>query len=239
MSGAPVVGICAALERVRWGDWTADANLSPTTYSDRVAESGGIPIILPAQEPVAEAPDKALDLIDALLLAGGSDLDPRSYGAERAPETTGARPERDRFELSLARRALERDLPVLGICRGMELLNVALGGTLEQHLPESGIHVHSPGEFTDHEVRLESGSLAARAVGAEQVSVRSHHHQGVGRLGDGLAVSGRSEPDGIIEAVELPDRRWALGILWHAEEDRRSKVIGALVAAARETAVAA
>jgi putative glutamine amidotransferase len=115
----------------------------------------------------------------------------------------------------------------------MEALNVALGGTLEQRLPDPDRHLHTPGTYSDHEVRLEPGSLAARAVGAELVSVRSHHHQGVGRLGDGLVASGHSVPDGVVEAIELPGR-WALGVLWHAEEDRPSPVIAALVAAARE-----
>jgi putative glutamine amidotransferase len=228
----PIVGICAALERVEWNDWTADANITPATYSDRVGEAGGYPIVLPAQEAICEEPDRVLALVRALILAGGSDITPGCYGAEPAPETVGTRAERDRFELALARRALERDLPVLGICRGMELLNVARGGTLDQHLPESGIHVHTPGQYSDHDVSLEPGSLAARAVGAERISVRSHHHQGIGELGEGLVASGHSEPDGIVEAIELPDRRWALGILWHAEEERESPVIGSLVEAA-------
>jgi putative glutamine amidotransferase len=234
----PVIGICAALERVRWAAWDVDANVIQRTYSEAVAEAGGVPIVLPPAEPVAEAPDRVLDLVDALILAGGSDIAPGSYGAEEGAEIQGARPERDRFELALARRALERDLPVLGICRGMELLNVALGGTLEQSLPEAQIHLHTPGVLSDHEVRLEPGSLAARTVGTELVNVRSHHHQGVAELGDGLAVSGHSVPDGIVEAIELPDRRWALGVLWHAEEGRRSPVIEALVAAARQEVAA-
>jgi putative glutamine amidotransferase len=232
----PVIGICAALERVRWAAWDVEANVIQRTYSEAVAAAGALPIVLPPAEPVTEAPDAALDLIDGLILAGGSDIDPAFYGAEPRAETQGARAERDRFELALARRALERDLPVLGICRGMELLNVALGGSLEQNLPESQIHLHTPGVFADHEVRLEPGSLAARAVGSERVNVRSHHHQGVGELGDGLAASGHSMPDGIVEAIELPDRRWALGVLWHTEEERRSPVIEALVGAAREQA---
>jgi putative glutamine amidotransferase len=233
---APVIGICAALERVRWAAWDVEANLIQRSYSEAVAAAGALAIVLPPAESAAASPDGLLDLVDGLILAGGSDLDPASYGAEQLAETKGARPERDRFELALARRALERDLPVLGICRGMELLNVALGGTLEQSLPQAQIHLHTPGVFTDHEVRLEPGSLAARAIGSELINVRSHHHQGIGELGDGLAVSGHSVPDGIVEAIELPDRRWALGVLWHTEEERRSPVIEALVGAAREHA---
>jgi putative glutamine amidotransferase len=230
----PVVGICAAVERARWAAWNVEANVSQRTYSDAVAGAGGVPVVLPPADEIASDPDLLLDLLDGLIMSGGGDVDPAAYGGEGGPEPIGARPERDRFELALARRALERDIPVLGICRGMELLNVALGGTLEQELPRAQIHLHTPGEFTDHEVQLEAGSLAARTLGAERISVRSHHHQGIGELGIGLAVSGHSVPDGIVEAIELPDRRWALGILWHAEEERRSPVIEALVEAARQ-----
>jgi putative glutamine amidotransferase len=230
----PVIGICAAIERTRWAAWDVEANLSPRAYSDEVDAAGGIPVVLPPAETVSETPDALLDLLDGLILAGGGDVHPSAYGAEAGPGTVGARPERDRFELALARRAVETDMPVLGICRGMELLNVALGGTLEQELPETQRHLHTPGQFVDHEVELEPGSLAARALGSDRVSVRSHHHQGVARLGEGLMISGHSVPDGVVEAIELPDRRWALGILWHAEEERRSPVISALVAAARQ-----
>jgi putative glutamine amidotransferase len=229
----PVIGICAAIESAAWGVWRdVEVNISQRTYSLGVSAAGGLPLLLPADDSSTEAPDQLLDLLDGLVLSGGSDIDPASYGAEPAPGTTGYRPERDGFELALARGALERDLPVLGICRGMQLLNVACEGTLDQHLADVELHLHTPGQFVDHEVRLEADSLAARAVGAERVSVRSHHHQGIGGLGDGLAVSGRAEPGGTIEAIERPDRAWALGVLWHAEEDRMSPVLAALTAAA-------
>jgi putative glutamine amidotransferase len=231
---ASVIGICAALERAKWAVWDVEANVSQRTYSQAADDAGAVAIILPPAEGTTSEPDVLLDLLDGLILAGGGDVDPSAYGAEAGPATTGARLERDRFELALARRAVERDLPVLGICRGMELLNVALGGTLEQELPTGEVHLHTPGEFSDHEVELEPGSLAARAVGSERISVRSHHHQGIGKLGEGLVVSGHSVPDGIVEAIELPDRRWTLGVLWHTEEERRSPVIEALVAAARQ-----
>ena len=131
---------------------------------------------------------------------------------------------------------------MLGICRGMELLNVALGGTLIQHLPDvtgDERHLHTPGAFSDHDVRLEPGSLAARAVGAERTSVKSHHHQAAAELGEGLQPSGWSEPDRLVEAIELPERRFALGVLWHVEEDERSRVIGSFVEAARAKVAAA
>jgi putative glutamine amidotransferase len=232
----PVVGICASVERARWGGWDVEANITPRAYTLAAARSGAQAIVLPPDDATAEAPDEALDMIDALVLAGGSDLDPASYGARPHPETKGARPERDRFELALAHRALDRELPVLGICRGMELLNVALGGTLEQHLARLDVHRHTPGAFCDHAVRLEPGSLAARAVGAERTEVKSHHHQGIAELGEGLVATGWSEPDGLVEAIELADGRWALGVLWHPEEDERSRVLGALTAEARAVA---
>jgi putative glutamine amidotransferase len=233
-----VIGICAAIERARWAVWEdVEANLSQRTYSLCIADAAAIPVILPPDQTSAEEPDRLLDLLDGLVLSGGADLDPASYGAEPARLTRGFRAERDDFELALARRALEREMPVLGICRGMQLLNVACGGTLEQHLADSDLHLHTPGTFSDHEVRLEPGSLAARAVGKERASVRSHHHQGVARLGEGVVATGWAVPGGVVEAIELPGRSWALGILWHAEEERRSPVLAALASAAREQAV--
>jgi putative glutamine amidotransferase len=234
----PVVGLCAAVERIRWGAWETLANLSPRTYSDAIQGAGGLGLILPPDDSAAEAPGQLLDMLDALVLAGGSDVDPSAYGARPHPETGPTTPERDRFELALAHGALERDMPVLGICRGMELLNVACGGTLDQHIDRLDLHRHTPGRFDDHEVRLEPDSLAARAVGAEHATVKSHHHQGIGELGEGLAISGRSVPDDLPEAVEMPDRGFVLGVLWHPEEDVRSGVVGALVEEARSKVAA-
>jgi putative glutamine amidotransferase len=229
----PVVGVCAAVEQIRWGAWDAVANLSPRSYTDAIQSAGGMGLILPPDDTAAEAPGQLLDLLDALVLAGGSDIDPAAYGAQPHPETGPTTPERDRFELALAHAALERDMPLLGICRGMEMLNVACGGTLEQNIERLDLHRHTRGVFGDHEVRLEPGSLAARAVGAERALVKSHHHQGVGELGEGLEVSGWSVPDDLVEAVEMPERQFALGVLWHPEEDVRSRVVGALVEEAR------
>jgi putative glutamine amidotransferase len=227
----PVIGICAMVERANWTVWKEiEVNVSQRTYSEGIAEAGGLPLVLPPDETSAGSPDQLLGLLDGLVLAGGADIDPGLYGAEPAPESRGWRTERDRFEIALAQGALERDMPVLGICRGMQLLNVACGGTLNQHLPDPQTHLHTPGTFSDHDVRLEAGSLAARAVGAERVSVRSHHHQGVERLGEGVVATGWADPGETVEAIEVADRRWALGILWHAEEERRSPVLGALVA---------
>ena len=232
----PVIGICTAVERASWGAWDAVCNISPRVYTLTVQAAGGMALLLPPDDAAAEQPAEMLGLLDGLMLAGGSDIDPASYGAREHPETRGTWPERDRFELGLAHAALERDMPVLGICRGMQMLNVACGGTLAQHLPEvvghEG-HRHTPGAYSDHDVRLEPGSLAARAVGAESTAVKSHHHQGIDEMGEGLAAVVWAEPDETVEAIELPQRRYALGVLWHPEEDERSNVIGSLVEAAR------
>ena len=207
-------------------------NLSPRTYSLALQRAGGLALILPPDDVVAEAPDELLDMLDGLILAGGSDIDPASYGAQPHPETRGMRPERDRFEIALGTRAIERDMPVLGICRGMQMLNVIQGGTLDQHLG-SELHRHTPGAFTDHGVRLEPGSLAARVVGGEQTEVKSAHHQGLDELGEGVVASGHAD-DGIVEAIEVPAHGFAVGVLWHPEEDERSRVVGSLVSEARD-----
>ena len=237
---AVAIGICAAVERVRWGPWDTDVALTPLSYVKAVQGAGAVAFELGPDSHAA--PEQILRHLDGLMLAGGRDVDPPSYGADLHAETDQARPERDRFEIALARCAVELEMPVLGICRGMQVLNVALGGTLEQHLPDqigSHRHRHTPGVFADHEVRLEPGSLAARAAGSERLAVKSHHHQALERIGDGLVESGWSEPDEVVEAVELRDHPFALGVLWHPEEDAGSGVIGALVAAADRTGAAA
>ena len=232
----PVIGLCAAVQRGRFGAWEELAVTLPRAYAAATQRAGAMALMLPPDDEVAQRPDEVLDLLDALVLAGGGDLDPASYGARPHPETSGACPERDRFELALTTRALERDLPLLGICRGMELLNVAAGGTLVQHLPDGlghDRHRHLPAGFADHEVRLEPGSLAARAAGEEIHAVKSHHHQAPDELGDGVVATGWAVEDGLVEAIELPERRFTLGVLWHPEEDERSRVVGALAAQAR------
>ncbi len=233
----PLIGICTALERARWSVWDQQAALLPHGYFEAVQRAGGVALLLVPDPEVAEDPDQVLELLDGLILAGGADIDPASYGAEPHPETHDTVPARDVFEVALARGAIERDLPVLGICRGMQLLNVALGGTLLQHLPEHvghGEHRRVLGSFdgAEHDVTLSAGSLAARAAGELEHVTRSHHHQGVDRLGEGLVVSGVSRLDDVPEAIELPDKRFVLGVQWHPEADVHSAVVGALVTAA-------
>ena len=211
--------------------------LLPRSYIDAVQQAGGVALMVPPDAHLTADPDAVLDLLDGLLLAGGADIDPQMYGEPRHAETVGMVPERDRFEIALARRAIERDIPLLGICRGMQLINVARGGTLLQHLPEShGHHEHRRvrGSFdgADHDVNLAEGSLAARAAGELVHSTKSHHHQGIDRVGEGLEVTGWSTLDDLPEAIELPGSRFALGVQWHPEADETSPLVAALVAEA-------
>jgi putative glutamine amidotransferase len=238
MSSPPVIGICTALERARWSVWDAEAVLLPRSYVDHVQRAGAVALLLPPDAAAIADPDRVLDLIDGLLLAGGADLDPSSYGAEPHPETAGTVPERDAFELALVARALERDLPFLGVCRGMQVMNVARGGTLNQHLPDDyghEDHRRALGSFdnADHDVRLAEDSLVARIAREDVHATKSHHHQGVERIGDGLEVTGWATIDDLPEALEVPGNRFSLGVQWHPEADEASPMIAALVDAAR------
>jgi len=211
----------------------------PVSYVTEIQRAGALAIMIAPDPELIENPDEMLQRIDGLILAGGADVDPGSYGADPHPATRGTVPERDRSEVALARRAVELDMPVLGICRGMQLLNVALGGTLRQHVPDlvgHDEHRRNPGSFvnSDHDVRLEPGSLAARAAGEELHGTKSHHHQSVDEIGEGLVVTGISMLDDLPEAIEAPASRFVLGVQWHPEADEQSRVIGALVEEARE-----
>src|SRR4051795_10108812 len=230
----PVIGICTALERAKWSVWDQEAFLNPRGYVDAVHRAGGLALMLPPDEQLERDPDEVLDLLDGLVLAGGADIDPAQYGEEAHDQTVGTVPERDKFEIALARRALDRDIPLLGICRGMQLMNVARGGTLEQHLPEShGHHDHRRvlGTFddADHDVRLADDSLAHAVAGEDVHATKSHHHQGIGTVGDGLRVTGWAVMDELPEVLEDPTRRFALGVQWHPEADESSGFIAALV----------
>jgi putative glutamine amidotransferase len=229
----PTIGVTAATEKVSYGVWSeVQAFMSPASYARAVQRASGRPVLLIPDQEDTEDPDGVLDFIDALIVTGGAgDVDPALYGEEPHPETGPVQEERDAYELALVRAAIGREMPVLGICRGMQILNVAYGGGIEQHIPDvvgNEDHRHTPGTFADHDVDLEPGSLAARAVGAERAPVKSHHHQGVKEIGAGLAVTARAE-DETVEAIEDPSCPFVLGVLWHPEEDEKSQLIKALV----------
>jgi putative glutamine amidotransferase len=235
-SERPVIGVCATFERARWSFWDQEAALVPSTYLRAIQGAGAFAVILPPDEAAAASPAALVGLLDGLLLIGGLDLDPASYGAVAQAATGPTSPLRDAFELALVREALRVDLPLLGVCRGMQILNVALGGTLRQDLAGAGgrqPHRRTAGSFdgNDHELRLDAGSLAAAAAGERVHTVHCHHHQAIDRLGEGLRVTARAE-DGVIEAVELARARFALGVQWHPEANDKSRVLGALVRAA-------
>jgi len=223
----PIVGITSYAEEARWGVWEAPAALIPLAYVHAIEAAGGRPLVVP---PCPEAVEETLDALDALLLSGGADLDPAYYGAEAHPATNDVRPERDESELALLEAALARDMPVLAVCRGSQVLNVALGGDLAQHLPEvvghEG-HKQTPGVFADHDVNVLPDTKLHGVIG-KQAPVKSHHHQGYGRLGAGLQESARAE-DGTVEAIEDPSRRFTLGVLWHPEEGEDRGLFRALV----------
>ena len=235
----PVIGLASALEPARWGVWDQEAALLPSNYIARVQAAGGRTVLLPPDPAAVDDPDSVLDLIDGLLLAGGADIDPSFYGQAPEPGLEATYPERDRFELAIAKAAIARDQPVLGICRGMQIINVALGGTLHQDiLGRVGDDRHRAvlGQFegADHGVELEQGSLAAQSVGSRESVTKSHHHQSVDVVGDGLTVTGHSKDDLTCEAIEFNGRRFALGIQWHAEATDGDLVIPSFVAAAGE-----
>ncbi len=234
----PTIAITCSVGDIRSGEWDEHAAYSPIAYVRAVQRAGARAILLVADEHDAADPSELVATLDGVILSGGgSDVAPRRYGHERHPQTAAEEPGRDDFELALARAARERDIPLLGICRGMQLLNVAYGGTLHQHLPDvlgHDEHRELPAAFARHEVRIEPASLAATATGTTTETVLSHHHQGPDAIGDGLHVSGRAGPDDSPEAIEDRAARFLLGVLWHPEEDERSRVVGALVEAARE-----
>jgi putative glutamine amidotransferase len=233
VSARPNIGVTAATERVSYGVWReVPAIISPARYVEAVQRAGGRPILLPPDPEDAEDPNGILDLLAALIVTGGAgDLNPALYDEEPHPETGPVQEERDAYELALVRGALTHEMPILGICRGMQVLNVAYDGSIEQHLPDvlgHEEHRHTPGAFADHEVRLDPDSLAARAAGSESTPVKSHHHQGIKEVGRGLKVTGWAEDDAV-EALEDPRCRFVLGVLWHPEEDENSQLIEVLV----------
>ncbi len=225
----PLIGISTYREQARWGTWHVPAILLPASYADAVAGAGGEPVLLPTGAISADVVAR----LDGLVVAGGADVDPARYGQPAGRHTTVLRPERDESELNLLEAALDLDLPVLAICRGMQLLNVALGGDLVQHLPDvetTGVHDPGPGLYQRRDVRTEPGSAVHRLLGPT-APVACHHHQALARIAPDLTATAWAE-DGVVEAVEAAGRRFCLGVQWHPEEGLEHQLFAAHVAAA-------
>lgn len=229
----PVVGITSyPAQPVRWGAWEEPVILIPASYVDAVERAGGRPLVVP---PSGDSVEETLDVLDGIVFSGGNDVDPARYGAEPHPETDAPLRERDEAELALLTGALERDMPVLAVCRGSQVLNVALGGDLVQHLPERvghDRHRHTPGTFADHDVTVDPESRLGAVLG-DRAPVKSHHHQGYGRIGEGLVEVAWAD-DGTVEGLEATGKRFALGVLWHPEEGEDFALFQALVEQAGE-----
>jgi putative glutamine amidotransferase len=225
----PLIGITTYVEPASWGHWHVEAALVPYDYVRAVERAGGRALLVP---PDDDGIEEVLDALDGLIFSGGNDMTPEEYGAQADPATNGTNPARDRGELGLLTAALERDLPVLAICRGVEVLNVVRGGDLVQHLPDVVGHEEHravPGEFSDHTVRVDPSSR----IGDVRGVVKSHHHQGVGRIGDGLREVAWAD-DGTVEALEDPDKPFVVGVLWHPEAGEDQRLFEQLVEAARK-----
>ncbi|NAZ76382.1 gamma-glutamyl-gamma-aminobutyrate hydrolase family protein [Kineococcus sp. T13] len=239
----PLIGLTTYLEPSRHGDWDVVSALLPAAYVDGVRAAGGRPVLLPPSGPQGPGwSDAEVSDLDALVLTGGGDVDPARYGQAPLASTGSPNPARDHHEISLVRSALRLGLPVLGICRGAQLLNVALGGTLHQHLPDvldGRRHQASTATFARTQVRTEPGSRVRELLGAE-VAVHCYHHQAVDRLAEDLRVAARAA-DGTVEAVEAADPAagFLLGVQWHPEQDAADRrLFAAVVAAAREASAA-
>ncbi|MET9661003.1 gamma-glutamyl-gamma-aminobutyrate hydrolase family protein [Streptomyces sp. NPDC006510] len=228
----PVIGISTYQQPARWGVWDMPAALLPAAYPRLVRAAGGLAVMLPPDD-TADAARETVAALDGVVIAGGADVEPARYGEVPDPRTGPPARERDAWELALIEAAITQHVPLLGICRGMQLLNVALGGTLHQHLDG---HTGGPGVFGEHTVTPVSGTVYAAAV-AEPAVVPAYHHQAVDRLGSGLTASAHA-PDGTVEALELTDHDGlVLGVQWHPEMGDDIRVMTALVdAAARHRA---
>lgn len=233
----PVIGISAYSQNARWGSWDLPAVLLPRRYTDMVSRAGGLPVLLPPADGVAGV----LPRLDGLVLSGGGDLDPALYGAEAHPEAGAPNPARDSAELELCKAALASGIPVLGICRGLQVINVAHGGTLHQHLPDLvGNDSHSPEEtgYGSHKVSVASGSQLSAILGRTEAAVPTHHHQAIDRLGAGLIATAWTD-DGVIEAIEFGQPggnrdRFMVAVQWHPEAGDDPSLFNALIAAASQ-----
>jgi gamma-glutamyl-gamma-aminobutyrate hydrolase PuuD len=227
----PVIGITAYAQEASWGVWRLPAALVPLNYVQAVERAGGRPVLVPPSEDgVAET----VEALDGIVFSGGADVDPARYGADAHPETDTPQAQRDAAELALLTAALEQDVPVLAICRGFQLLNVARGGDLVQHLPDevgTDEHKEVPGTFSEHPVEVKDGTRLASLIGARS-DVTSHHHQAVGRIGDGLVATAWAG-DGTLEGLEDPSRRFAVGVQWHPEAGEDQALFEGLVQEAR------
>ena len=234
----PVIGVTAYSARAAWGAWDAEAVLLPRPYVEAVARAGAAPVVLPPLPAVIAA---ALPRLDALVVAGGPDVEPVRYGEEPGEHTQPPNRDRDESELLLLAAAIDAGMPVLGICRGMQLLNVLRGGTLQQHLPDVvGSNLHAPelGAYASHPVSVKAGTKLAHVLGRTEIDgVPTYHHQGVDVLGTGLQASAWA-PDGTLEALEDPDLPFCLGVQWHPEAGDDPALFDALAAAARAASMA-
>jgi putative glutamine amidotransferase len=237
MTDLPIIGISGYAQRARWGRWDDDAVLLPRRYVDKVAQAGGLPLLLPPVERIAAA----LPRLDGLVLSGGSDVDPALYGATPHPAAGPFYRARDSAELELCRHALATGLPLLCICRGLQVLNVALGGTLHQHLPDLvGTDIHGPDEsgYGSHKVSVAPSTQLAAILGRSEAAVPTYHHQAIDRLGAGLAATAWTD-DGVIEAVEFDHAApFMIAVQWHPEVGDDLSLFTALVAAAGEDVAA-
>jgi putative glutamine amidotransferase len=230
-----VVGLTCYLEQIQTGAWDIPAGYLPADYFEGVSLAGGVAVLLPPQPVDPETVEGLLDSLDALVITGGYDVDPARYDQEPHPATDRPRTDRDAWELALLRAALDRGIPVLGICRGAQLLNVAFGGTLHQHLPDvlgHGGHRVGNGVFARLPVRTVAGTRLAALIG-DCADAPCYHHQAIDKVGDGLVVSAW-DPDGVVEAVELPGEAFALAVQWHPEKSLDDlRLFKAVVEAAR------
>jgi putative glutamine amidotransferase len=228
----PRIGLTTYRERAAWGVWDLPADLLPAMYAEGIQQAGGAAVLLPPGP--ADTVLAVLAGVHGLLISGGADVDPTRYGAAREEATQAPRPDRDAWELALVTGALAIDLPVLAVCRGMQVLNVALGGDLVQDLPGAiGSDAHCPavGVHGRHVVAIAAGSRLAAFLG-ERAEVATHHHQAVGRLGTDLIATAWAD-DGVVEAVELAERSWVLGVQWHPEAFDGAALFGAFLDACR------
>lgn len=233
----PIIGLTTYLEQAQTGVWDVPASFLPKVYFSAVNRAGGIALLLPPQPVDAEIANAVMDQLDGIIITGGKDVDAALYGEEPHPENDAPRTDRDEWEDALLTAAIERGVPFLGICRGMQLLNVARGGSLVQHLPDvigSNRYNLGEGNFNDNAVSVDAGSKLSELIG-DHVVGKSYHHQGIKQVGDGLVVTARSD-DGVVQAIEFPDNPYGIAVQWHPEQDAEedARLFEGLVEAANE-----